>query len=96
MQPVDLSGTTAAKLGDTIDAILIVLLVCEDKDEKAAVLEGRLGFCAAFDALLEAARQAEEAGDPELFTLVERALLQAGERIERAASTLAGRNPPLQ
>jgi hypothetical protein len=53
-------------------------------------------LCAAFDALLEAARQAEEAGDPELFTLVERALLQAGERIERAASTLAGRNPPLQ
>ena len=53
-------------------------------------------LCATFDALIEAARQAEEAGDPELFALVERALLRAGDRIEGAASTLARREPPVQ
>ncbi len=53
-------------------------------------------LCAAFDALLEAARQAEEAGDPELFALVEQALYQAGDRIERTASALARRGPPVQ
>jgi hypothetical protein len=52
VQPVDLSGTTAAELGDVIDAILTVLLVvCKGPEDKAAVLEGRLGFCEAFDAL---------------------------------------------
>lgn len=53
-------------------------------------------LCATFDALLEAARQAEEAGDPELFALVERALLHAGDRIEQAASTLVSREPTVQ
>ncbi|BAU89983.1 hypothetical protein MPPM_1378 [Methylorubrum populi] len=53
-------------------------------------------LCAAFDALLEAARQAEKAGDPDLFILIERALLQAGDCMERTASTLARREPPVQ
>lgn len=53
-------------------------------------------LCATFDALLEAARQAEETGDPELFALVERALLHAGDRIEQAASTLVSREPTVQ
>ena len=53
-------------------------------------------LCASFDALLEAARQAEHADDPELFALVERALLHAGDRIEQTASILAHRVPPVQ
>lgn len=53
-------------------------------------------LCAVFDALLEAARQAENADDPELFALVERALLRTGDRIERAAAALARRQPPVQ
>ena len=53
-------------------------------------------LCASFDALLEAARQAEQAEDPELFALVERALLHAGDRIEQTASVLARREASLQ
>lgn len=53
-------------------------------------------LCGVFDALLEAARQAENADDPELFALVERALLRTGDRIEQAAAALARRQPPIQ
>lgn len=52
-------------------------------------------LCAAFDALLEAAHQAEKTDDPELFALIERALLHAGARIEQTAAILARREPPV-
>ncbi|MBD8906187.1 hypothetical protein [Methylorubrum zatmanii] len=53
-------------------------------------------LCAAFDALLEAAQQAEKADDPELFALVEQALLHAGDKVEQAAVILSRREMPVQ